>query len=336
MSDIADWNDLITEFRALGGTADNVTLGTGPLGRGLFTLDPANPSKIHVPENLLISVSDTVFENGQLRVKPDANVPARERALFEFFEERFSWGSGGRRDCEDFLSRVDTLPEEVRSVLVKDLGLKLFASKPTPQRAEQRFLRSRMMTYGDRYVLMPVMELANHGTSGSSFETKSGVAISGYFASEVFAHYGMVDPYAAFEVWSFASSEPLAFSLPATMPIGKRHLTILRQLSNRKVRGSLRVPVLSTEDDKVTISYLMLGHAKFPRLSKGIFYQFMSDIGADNAEELFDRIRRFNIEKFLKLLEVLEPHQGGIITPLRGMCRHQIAAMTHAIGTRPI
>jgi hypothetical protein len=336
MSELSDWNDLVTEFRALGGIADNVTLGTGPLGRGLFTLDPAQPSKIQVPENLLISVSDTVFENGQLRIKPDANVPARERALFEFFEERFSWGSGGRRDCEDFLARVDTLPDEVHSVLVRDLGLKLFAMKSSPARAEQRFLRSRMMTYGDRYVLMPLMELANHGTSGSSFDTNNGVTISGYFTSEVFAHYGMVDPYAAFEVWSFASSETLAFSLPATMPIGKRQITILRQLSNRKVRGSLRVPVLSTEDDKVTISYLMLGHAKFPRLSKGIFYQFMSDIGADNAEELFDRVRRFNIDRFLKLMEVLEPHQGDLISTLRSMCRHQIAATTHAIGTRPI
>ena len=331
-----NWDDLVAEFRALGGVADNVTLGSGRLGRGLFPIDPAKPSRLHVTENLLINVGDTYFDNGRLRVKADAAVPPRERAFFEFFEEEFSWGAGGRKDCEEFFERVAVLPENVRTVLTRDFNLKSFETNAGTGDAEKRFLRSRMMTYGTRYVLMPVMELANHGVNGCSFQTKDGVGISGTYAEEVLAHYGMVDPFGAFEVWGFTSNEPLAFSLPATLALGKRKLTILRQLSNKKVRGNFRIPVLSTDEDKVTVSHLMLGHARYPRLSKGIFYQFMQDLGEPNGEELYDRIRRFNAGQFLKLMEALDAHEGALISTLRQLCRHQIGAISHAIGSRTL
>jgi hypothetical protein len=107
-------------------------------------------------------------------------------------------------------------------------------------------------------------------------------------------------------------------------------------LSNKKVRGNFRVPVVNSDEDKVTISHLMLGHARFPRLAKGIFYQFMADIGETNAEELFDRIRRFNIQQFLKLMEALDEHEGPLISTLRRLCRHQISAVTNSVGTREL
>ncbi|MEM9590397.1 MAG: hypothetical protein AAF967_03540, partial [Pseudomonadota bacterium] len=84
------------------------------------------------------------------------------------------------------------------------------------------------------------------------------------------------------------------------------------------------------------LSFLMLGHADYPRLSKGIFYQLMEDIDQQNAEALFDEVRRFNIQKFLSVLELLDEHQGPLIVTLRQMCRQQIVAITHSIGTRKI
>nr|MDJ0514296.1 hypothetical protein [Methyloceanibacter sp.] len=87
---------------------------------------------------------------------------------------------------------------------------------------------------------------------------------------------------------------------------------------------------------KVRISHMMLGHERFPRLSKGIFYQFMEELGDHDAEALFDRIRGFNIQQFLKLIRSLEDHQGPLIGTLRQLCVHQIAAITHSIGTRKL
>jgi hypothetical protein len=331
------WDEMIDEFRALGGVADNIEQRCGALGRGLFPVDPKKPVRIVVPEKLLINAKEVAFENGLLRVKKGASVSERERVFFEYYQNEFSWGSGGKSDCEEFFDRVDALPENVRNVLVKDLGLaRLGASNKSDGRTQVRFLRSRMINYGNDHVLMPVLELANHGVNGCPYNFKDGISIDRIFKDEALVHYGMVDPYGAFENWGFASNEPVAFSLPATLTLGSRPLAILRQLSNKKVRGNFRIPVLDTDETKVRISYLMLGHARFPRLSKGIFYKLMKDLGEPRAEAIFDEIRRFNIQQFLKLMEALDEHQGHMISTLRRLCRHQISAITHSIGTREI
>ena len=40
------WDALLAEFRALGGTAENVILRQGPHGRGLFSLNPSDPVRL--------------------------------------------------------------------------------------------------------------------------------------------------------------------------------------------------------------------------------------------------------------------------------------------------
>ena len=65
------WDELLDEFRGLAGTMDNVRLGSGPLGRGLFVIPPL---QIRIPEFLLVSVANTAFENGNLTIAPNAPV----------------------------------------------------------------------------------------------------------------------------------------------------------------------------------------------------------------------------------------------------------------------
>lgn len=330
------WKELVAEFTALGGVAENVELGNGRKGRGLFAIDETRPVRIVVPENLLIDVDDTFFENGNLRIKETSKVPERERAFFEQYQAELSWGHGGREGCEAFFEQVDALPERVREVLVKDLALSGIEGNASSERVQRRFLLSRMLNYKSRHVLIPILELANHGTNGSPFNIQQDVSISGEFAGEALAQYGMVDPYAAFEVWGFPSEEPVSFSIPASLNMGSRQLIILRRLSKKKIHRRFRVPVLEQDQEKVRVSYLMLGHMRFPRLAKGIFYQFMKEIGEPNAEALFDQIRSFNIRQFLKLLEVLEGCDSPLVSTLRRVARYQIAGMTYSIGAREI
>ena len=71
------WNELLEEFRALGGTAENIRLGRGEFGRGLFPIEPGKPVAIHIPNNLLVPVGDWVFEGGAPRVGPNAKTGER-------------------------------------------------------------------------------------------------------------------------------------------------------------------------------------------------------------------------------------------------------------------
>ena len=86
MNDIA-WYEMLAEFRALGGTADNICLQEGPLGRGLFSLDPAKPVAIHIPDNLLVDITEVAFDKGEFRVTAQAKAGARERAFLESYEK---------------------------------------------------------------------------------------------------------------------------------------------------------------------------------------------------------------------------------------------------------
>jgi hypothetical protein len=43
------WERIVGEFTALGGVADNVRAGEGPLGRGLFAIDPSQAVRLRAP-----------------------------------------------------------------------------------------------------------------------------------------------------------------------------------------------------------------------------------------------------------------------------------------------
>ena len=48
------WDFLLSEFRRLGGIADNVIQKEGEYGRGIFSIDPTLKSQIFTPTKLLV------------------------------------------------------------------------------------------------------------------------------------------------------------------------------------------------------------------------------------------------------------------------------------------
>src|SRR5436305_1795885 len=154
------WNEMLEEFRALGGVADNVYLGEGRFGRGLFPIDPSRPIKIHIPESLLLPVKHVEFRNDAFRIKPGAPIGARERRFLENYERDFSWNAS-REHIHDLLQMVHEAPLELREQLRKFCAW--WVSGPTPKAVQERFIASRAIRYNGKRVLMPITELANHG-----------------------------------------------------------------------------------------------------------------------------------------------------------------------------
>ena len=66
-----NWDFLLSEFRRLGGIADNVIQKKGELGRGIFSIDPSQKARIFTPEKLLVKKDDIFLENNKLRIKKD-------------------------------------------------------------------------------------------------------------------------------------------------------------------------------------------------------------------------------------------------------------------------
>ena len=332
-----DWDGLVEEFCALGGVLENVRLGRGAVGRGLFPIDPAKPVKILVPENLLFPTDELEFIDGRLRVKQNGDGPSRAGQFFEEYQEAYSWGAGGRADCEAFLQSMADLPEPVREVMTKEWKLSHLFRGIDGKGVQERFLRTRMIHRKGQGVLMPVLELVNHDTTGAPFSFTGGISITGTYPREVLARYNFIDPFGVFQTWGFPNPEPVCYSLSVKLPLARRTLVIGRELAKHKVHARMRIPEVKVEGNTINLSHLMLGNETHPRLPRGIFRHVMKELGLiEAADELFDRIRQMNGIRFLNLLSVLDDHESRTITALRQMCRYQIASLMHCVGTREL
>jgi len=323
---------MLAEFRALGGTADNVCLRNGPFGRGLFPADPSRPIKVLIPESLLLDLKDVEVENNVFRVSKGAQTCAREKAFLESYEREFSWGVG-RQETEALLQMMLEAPGEIRELLDKRFGAGRWLAGPMPETIRERYFVSRVIGYKGRDVVMPIVELANHGHA-TKYETQDGVGLSGQFAGEILVRYQLCDPWTMFVKWGFASdSEFLALSLPGNLE--DPNLSIGRREINLESKTPF-FPEVTVDGSRIILSHMMLGNRNFPRLSRGIFRRVMRNAGLQNEDETFDLIQHLNRGEYYKLLEVSELAAPPLGRLLRKAVRHQLEAMSHSIGTRDV
>jgi len=316
------WDEMLDEFRVLGGTADNVCLGEGKFGRGLFPIDPSKPIKVHIPESLLVAREHVEFVNDAFRIKPEAPIGAREKSFLENYERDFSW-SVSRRYTHDLLQMMDETPAELREHLSK--FCKRWMAGPTPEAVQERFLSSRVVRYKGQSVIMPIVELANHGDA-TEYVHKNGVGLSGQFADEISVRYCLSDPWRIFANWGFPSaSETFALSMGMNNPqiaIGEDDVS-----DSDMDPAKPFFPKVSREGTQLRLSYLMLGNRRWPRLPRGIFHRIMKDAGRLKADEIFDIILHRNRTEFYKLLEATEMAAPPLGRLLRTVITQQLKAM---------
>ncbi len=330
------WDGMLAEFRSLGGIADNVCLKDGQFGRGLFPIDPSKPVDVFIPESLLIDVQHLHFAHADIRVGPESPAGAGEKAFIERYERDFSWGVH-RRSTADLMKEFQASSPELRALLESPFDLGPWLVEINPKSIAERFFGSRGISYGDRAVVMPIIELANHGT-GTTYKVSNGIRLSGQFEGEVLVRYELIsDSLQMFDNWGFAPPEDAAFSLR----LGLDNAGIIIRREHVKpvlVDGVPFIPEVSIQDGKMTFPHLLLGHKQYPKLAKGIFYRIMRNAGRSHpeAEALFDTIVHANRMQFLKLLALSDDAPPMLADLLRDLARFQLEAMSNAIGAREI
>jgi hypothetical protein len=322
------WDEILEEFRALGGTAENVRLGNGSFGRGLFPCDSARPVKIRIPDNLLVGERHIELVDDRIRINPEAEIGERERTFLANYYRDFSWGQG-RSEILELLRMMQEAPQELRELLRSFYAFR-WLDEPAPGKVLKRFLESRWISYKGADVIMPIVELANHGHA-TRYETADGVGLSGTFAGEILVRYQLCDPLQIFDKWVFAiNSESFARSLPVKPgPIG----TAVQRHNVRSEPGTSPFrPQVTAEAFQITLSYLLLGHKEQPRLARGIFYRIMRDAGRRDAEEMFDLLHHTNRMHFYGLSAASEMAAPPLGQLLRRVDRYQLECMSHSVG----
>jgi hypothetical protein len=329
------WEELLDEFRALGGTAENIRLGHGEFGRGIFPVDPNKPVAIHIPDNLLISPDDMVLTNGMLRVGPNSVAGDREKAWLNRYQEEYGWGGGGADQIRQNFEMAGALPAELRHALSEKYRCGFWFEEPTEALIRYQFFNSRILDYKGRPVVIPIIELANHGV-GAGYDPSDGVALRGTFPGEVFVEYAHLDSYDFFLSWGFATQRPVAFSMALTGIIQSTRLDIGQLFDGITSSERDWIPKIEKTSDSVGLPFLMIGNQRYPRLPKGIFYRLMRDAGYAGFEESFDLIHHLNRMHFIDLLATLDGIELPLAKTLRAMAQYQLRAMSNCWGVREI
>jgi hypothetical protein len=329
---------MLEEFRALGGIAENVKLGTGPNGRGLFVIDPSREARVWTPPHMLIPTDDIVLDNGRMSIRPEANVDPNLRSFFERFEQHFSFNTGGGEMCRDLLTARRQLPPIVQEYIlaIESPGSNRFPV-PTDELVLRRFINTRLVGDVDRSVLMLLPELINHSGDHALFEIGeklgNGVGVRGRFADEVLACYSRDDSWQKFVKMGFVCTEPLAYAIPLECRSHSGlHVRVLRNHEEVTKVDGMSGPKIERQCETLVISHVVLGHRRAPGLPKALFLRAMRDQALADPLELFDAVAHITRSWFHGLLAILDDHDGPLIREMRRAARVQLDTLSFSIG----
>lgn len=334
---MSNWDDLLAEFRALGGTAENIRLGHGEFGRGLFPVDPARRVVIDIPENLLVPTADMTMVDGAPRVSPEAKVGERERAWLNRYQEDVGWGNGEAGGIRQLFEMAAALPEDVRQELSTEFQCGPWFREPTETLIVRRYFESRHIVLDGQKVVMPLIELINHGDDGENYQRiGTNLRFAGTFSGEMFARYFDGDALGLFEVYGMVIPRPCAFSIALTGEIESTPLVIQRLYAGPARSPRDWIPGIEKESHKITLSFAMTGNERYPRVPKGIFNRLMRDAGYSDVLECFDLVQHVNRLHFLNLQKAVGRIDLPMARMLQDLAHHQLRAMSFCFGVREI
>jgi len=90
------WLAFLDEFRHFGGRAKNVIQREGPLGFGLFPIDPRLPVEVVLPKPLLVPADNVELRDGDAVIRDDSAFPDGYADWFHRSQAHYSWGAEGR------------------------------------------------------------------------------------------------------------------------------------------------------------------------------------------------------------------------------------------------
>ena len=203
-----NWDFLLSEFRKLGGIADNVCQKEGEYGRGIFPINPNISSRIFTPSILLIKKDDIFLEDNKLRIKKDKEYNQQVRNFFNFYQDNFSWGSGGKETTELFEKGLSLCNSNLKQLLKQYDLVDIDARHAEKWEIviKTQFLNSRAIKVRDSAIIVPVWELVNHKVRSLPFiQTNEGISTPKYPAlnSEIRISYNNLSPISRFFSYGF-------------------------------------------------------------------------------------------------------------------------------------
>jgi hypothetical protein len=324
-------SELLSQFRALGGIAENISIRQCAHGHGLFAVNPNQPVRLVTPVQLLISPTLLrVTSDGHIKVKSASGLSVAVTAFHEHYQRTLSWGAGGLGYINQHRQQLCALSDSLKTFLQilgcrDDLSLQL-----TPREAFHRHCISRQISVQGVSMLMPMLELANHSDEGAPYVVmQDGVSLSGKFDDEVVARYRHhMDAFHFFFNYHFAKPSRTTLSCDVKIDIpGFRSLRISRLDGLSEARKAYRVPQVSTSKNEIHLSFVELVNLDEPNLPRQVFLELLMEQGIpmSSVNQIFDGLLGHNREVLQDFLKACVGAEGLIIQNLRTIAAYQLA-----------
>ena len=292
------WDFLLSEFRRLGGIADNICQKKGKYGRGIFSVNPNLKARIFVPAKLFIKKEDIYLKDEKLRIKNDKEYDQEIKNFFNFYQDNFSWGFGGRETTEFFEKGLSlfnpNLKELIKKYALVDIDLR--HSEEWENVLKTQFLNARKVKFENNNVIAPVWELVNHKVRSLSFITNNeGISTPNHLPpnGEIRHSYNDMSSLGRFFLYGFFSQETMVFSIPFSLKIADQDIYIACKGMSLK-NDSM---VIKRFDKKFILEGLPIADINHPRLPYDYFDEILRRININHilSEDLLCRILQFNI-----------------------------------------
>ena len=298
------WDILLSEFRRLGGIADNICQKEGKYGRGIFPKNPNLRARIFTPSKLLIRKDDIYLKDNKLRIKKDKEYNQDIRNFFNFYQDKFSWGYGGRETTELFEKGLSLFNSNLKE-LIKKYALFDIDSRHKGKWDDvikTQFLNARSINFEGSTVIAPIWELINHDVRSLPFNiTKEGISTPNYpsLNSEMRISYNNISPIRRFFSYGFFAEESITFSVPFSLKI-----------ENEDVRISCKGMNLNDDSMKIErsgndfiIEGLPIADVNHSRLPYDYFDEILRKIDLINVpKDFLLKIFEFNISIRKKII----------------------------------
>ncbi len=300
-----NWDFLLSEFRRLGGIADNICQKEGKYGRGIFSINPSLKARIFTPSKLLVKKDDIYLEGNKLRIKKDKEYNQEIRDFFNFYQDNFSWGSGGKETTELFEKGLSLFNSNLKELIKKYslVDLEERHQGNWDNVIKKHFLNARSVEFENNSVICPIWDLVNHKVRSLSFViSKEGISAPNYPASncEIRFAYRNMSPLNCFFAYGFFSKETIVFSFPFSINI--QNLGI--HISCKGIALKDDSMKIESSGNKIILEGLPIADVNHPRLPYDYFDEILRKIAHINIpKDLLLKIFDLNISIRKKIID---------------------------------
>ncbi|PYE03935.1 hypothetical protein DNJ72_00215 [Prochlorococcus marinus XMU1403] len=319
-----NWDFLLSEFRRLGGIADNVFQKEGKYGRGIFSVDPSKRARIFTPKKLMVKKDDIFLEDNKLRIKKDKEYHQEIRDFFYFYQDNFSWGFGGQETTE-LLEKGLSLFNSNLKELIKKYALVNLEERHKGKWSnviQKQFLNARAFNFKNNSFIVPLVELVNHKVRSLPYITnKDGISTPNYppSNSEIRHSYNNMSPLYRFFSYGFYSEETIIFSIPFSIMIEDINIFCKgMSLHNDSMQ-------IERSGNKIILEGLPIVDVNHPRLPYDYFDEIIRKIANRNIrQDLLLKIIKNNISIRKKILEQSQLIENEVSNTLTKLMHYEI------------